>query len=83
MHIVISTIATLLWDSLSTRKEFGTDFQEEPESLEPGEKEGEPEQRKDSREDRAIGGLRSGWNYNLKHFFSTHMLPCVAYEGVR
>lgn len=29
------------------------------------------------------GGLRSGWNHNLKHFFSIHMFPCVAYEGVR
>lgn len=26
--------------------------------------------------------LRSGWNHNIKHFFSTHMFPCVAYKGI-
>lgn len=29
------------------------------------------------------GWLRYWWNHNIKHFFSTHMFPCVAYEGVR
>lgn len=87
---VTPTIATLLWDSLSTRinrsGQFGIVFQEEPKSLEPGGKEGEPSchgnRRKDSREDKAIR-VDQIWIKPIWSTFFTHMFPCVAYEGIR
>lgn len=39
--------------------------------------------RKDSRDDRAIRVAQNQIKPQLKHFFSTHMFPCVACEGVR